>query len=108
MQHTAHTPGPWHAECEEGNHCGFIHNANGEDEGRGICDMRESKRIKHADKRRADSWVISAEDVANARLIAAAPDMLKALEFVLADLNSTLDAETALIVQHAINQAKGA
>ena len=44
---------------------------------------------------------------ANARLIAAAPNMLSALEHVLADLNSTLDHETALIVQDAIARAKG-
>jgi len=43
---------------------------------------------------------------ANANLIAAAPDLLRVLEFIAADLNSTLDAETALLVQNAINRAK--
>lgn len=43
---------------------------------------------------------------ANANLIAAAPDLLRVLEFIAADLNSTLDAEAALLVQNAINRAK--
>jgi hypothetical protein len=42
-----------------------------------------------------------------ARLIAAAPDLLHALEFVLSDLNTTLDPEAALIIQAAITKAKG-
>lgn len=102
-----HTIGPWHAECEEGQVSGFIHNASENDDGRGICDIRASRRVKHDDKRRADSWVMTDEDVANARLIAAAPDLLRVLEFVLADLDSTLDYETALIIQSAIAKAKG-
>jgi len=50
---------------------------------------------------------IGREDFANAQLIAAAPDLLAALEFVARDLNTDMPAETAAIVQFAINKAKG-
>lgn len=43
----------------------------------------------------------------NAALIAAAPDLLAALEFVARDLNTDMPAETAAIVRNAIRQAKG-
>jgi hypothetical protein len=44
---------------------------------------------------------------ADARLIAAAPDLLAALEFVAIDGNVEMPAETAAIVQAAINKARG-
>jgi hypothetical protein len=44
---------------------------------------------------------------ANARLIAAAPELLSALQFVLADLNTELDYEARLIVEAAIAKATG-
>jgi hypothetical protein len=44
---------------------------------------------------------------ADARLIAAAPDLLAALEFVAFDGNVEMPAETAAIVQAAINKARG-
>jgi hypothetical protein len=100
-----HTIGPWQAECEEGQAFGFVHNSS--EGGRGVCDIRASKRVKHDDRRRADSWVMTSEDVANARLIAAAPDLLLALQFVMSDLNTTLDPEAALIIRSAIDKAKG-
>lgn len=50
---------------------------------------------------------IGREDYANAQLIAAAPGLLAALEFVARDLNTDMPAETAAIVQSAINKAKG-
>jgi alkylation response protein AidB-like acyl-CoA dehydrogenase len=42
---------------------------------------------------------------ADARLVAAAPDMLAALQFVLNDGNADLCAETAAIIQAAIDKA---
>lgn len=44
---------------------------------------------------------------ADALLIAAAPDMLNMLEFVLASGNCELDHETAFLIQNTINKAKG-
>jgi hypothetical protein len=44
----------------------------------------------------------------DARLTKAAPELLSALEFVLSDLNTTLDPEAALIIRAAITKAKGA
>jgi hypothetical protein len=41
------------------------------------------------------------------RLKKAAPELLSALEFVLSDLNTTLDPEAALIIRAAITKAKG-
>lgn len=38
---------------------------------------------------------------------AAAPDMLRTLEFIAADANADLDAEAALLVQDAITKARG-
>ena len=42
---------------------------------------------------------------ANARLMTAAPDMLAALQFVLNDGNADLCAETAALIQVAIDKA---
>lgn len=50
---------------------------------------------------------IGREDFANAQLIAAAPELLAALEFIAADLNTEMPAETAAIVQRAIAKARG-
>jgi len=113
-----HTPGPWFFECEENYHAGgFVYNATTKeaDDGRSICDIRPSRRIKHADKRRADSWTASAEDVANARLIAAAPDLLHALNLMLREhdalclANCTTEDRwpAAGIARAAINKARG-
>ena len=53
-------------------------------------------------------WPVHSDEMqANAQLIAAAPDLLAALEFVARDLNTDMPAETAAIVQSAINLAKG-
>jgi hypothetical protein len=38
---------------------------------------------------------------------AAAPDLVRCLEFILADLNTDLSAETAGLIQSAIDKARG-
>ena len=57
---TTHTPGPWHLGMQPGP---IVYGPNGEQ----VADLR--KGMLHRD-----------EDVANIRLIAAAPDLLAALE----------------------------
>lgn len=77
-------------DCEPGRMCGFI--AEEREDGRGLADIRPSQRIRHADKRRSDEFVLSEVDVANARLMAAAPTLLSALRNALVVLE-TLDYE---------------
>ena len=53
-------------------------------------------------------WPVHSDEMqANAQLIAAAPDLLAALESVLLDANVELPAERAALIQSVINQAKG-
>jgi hypothetical protein len=80
-------------EVELGQIAGYIHNDNGDDTGRAICDLRPGSRVKHADKRRADSFVFNETDLANARLIAAAPDLLHALRMMLREHDALQIAE---------------
>src|SRR5512147_2489586 len=54
---TLHTPGPWMFDCEPGRMCGFV--AEEREDGRGLADLRPSQRIRHADKRRSDEFVLS-------------------------------------------------
>ena len=108
---TTHSPGPWIVEAELGQIAGYIHNDQGDDTGRAICDLRPGSRVKHNDKRRTDSFVFNETDLANARLIAAAPDMLRTLELIrdaseghVPVLNDWINK----LCTHVINQAKEA
>ena len=102
----AHTPGPWIHECTVGRSDGFVFSES-QPEGFNICTIDPDICVKHEDRRKSDDWVFSDRRAADARLIAAAPDLLAALEFVARDLNTDMPAETAAIVQSAINLAKG-
>ena len=76
-KHATITPGPWHAwYCKENETGGGIFQNTNADNQRMICRMAKEKRVIHKDKRKSDDFVHSAEDAANARLIAAAPDLL--------------------------------
>ena len=79
-KHATHTPGPWHAwYCKENETYGGIFQDTNAESQRMICRMAKEKRVIHKDKRKSDDFVHSAEDEANARLIAAAPEMYEVL-----------------------------
>ena len=91
---TKHTSGPWTA----------LSRSVVAEDGLSICELPKRSRVMLGAHGLREQEAIDPE---NLRLIAASPAMLAALRFVLADLNSTLDVETALLIQHAIAEATG-
>ena len=80
-----HTPAPWKLACESYNdHEAFVIEA----EGRTICWTASSLDEE-------GSETITEEDTANARLIAAAPQMLEALRAALEAMGDTYDVRDA-------------
>ena len=77
MTETKHTPGPWEAVITV---CGFwnVREPGGISGGRGVATIGFQKIDR--------SWVIDDVDEANARLIAAAPELLAALVDCIPDL----------------------
>lgn len=73
----AHTPGPWTVDDHLSSSCcvGTV-----DEKGRAVCNISQSKVIFH--KRKRPEFVMDDEDRANARLIAAAPDLLAELKWV--------------------------
>ena len=88
MTHS-HTPGPWHRNIKAGGKYPVIFSGRSQH-------VAIACQQQHGD-----------ETEANIDLIAAAPDLLNALRFILADENSTLDYETRLIIGNVINKATG-
>lgn len=87
-----HTPGPWHVTAMHKGIRPSFHSP-GENGGVAICEMYSSGR----------------DVVANARLIAAAPDLLEALEGMVSDFDGCYaDGEPAMIkARAAIAKARG-
>ena len=96
----AFTPGPWEVySCEEGERHGQVFAPDGVSDGKTVCDLPKSKLIQPEDKRKNHYFVHSAEDEANARLIAAAPDLLsqcKHLEKIIRCRLPEMDADIEL------------
>jgi len=86
-QQETFTPGPWEVYgCEQGEKYGQVFSPDGVTDGRTICNVAESELIPGGRKAR---FAHNAEDEANARLIAAAPELYeqcKRFEKVLSEL----------------------
>ena len=108
---TKYTPGPWTYQCKQGSFDSWIAPDNGDsDDSTIICTMERDELIPETDRRKSSQYTFSAKQVANARLIAAAPDLLAALSAMLSaseagDLDSLANA--AQSAQAAINKAHG-
>lgn len=83
-----HTPGPWQLDDARSSLVYLVNDQAG----------RAVGEVVFADFRRP----------ADALLVAAAPQLLAALELILADLNTELDPEARLIAQAAVDAAHGA
>ena len=109
-----HTPGPWIHECKPGRSDGFVFSES-EPEGLNICTIDPDLRVKHDDRRKSDDWVFSDRRAADAQLIAAAPDLLWALEKMLREHDALQLAErktndrwpAATYARAAIAKARG-
>lgn len=79
---TKHTPGPWLHSCDEGAHGGCNINAmpEGYEDGVVLAEVQDLIDFEEADDEEADEAATVRE--ANARLMAAAPDLLAALEAI--------------------------
>jgi len=79
MNEAKHTPGPWSYDCE----MGFV--------------LSEARDIIHEDH----GIMTDDEDRANARLIAAAPELLAELERSLIEIVTLIDREKLRGIEHA-------
>lgn len=105
MTQPAHTPGPWESNAIDGKHAGAVWTADGE---LFICRLNPASKL---------ATPCEEEQTANAALIASAPDLLAALEAVMAGdgkanekkqtTTLTLSYATMARVCAAIRRAKG-
>ena len=106
-----HTPGPWATYfCNPGERNGVIYSESLSEFSANICELVADTCIKDNDRRRGDKWVFSEQRAADARLIAAAPDLLAALSEMLSasdlgDLDSLANA--AQSARATIAKARG-
>ena len=92
MTDTKHTPGPWRLGIRQPTSDKFIYGQNGEEIA--DCDMINN---------------FPENNLANARLIAAAPDLLNAVEHLLLIAMETASEDNIVIIaaEHAIAKAYG-
>lgn len=115
MSEAKHTPGPWHVGSRGGYNALTIYAYNGasQHEDQGICDVFGIPLRWMLEQVENDK--ASQIGLANAKLIAAAPELLAACEGVTQILSDLIDyvggnteaMEAALKIDAAIKQAKG-
>jgi hypothetical protein len=110
MSEAKHTPGPWFIDESKGPilqggakaTVGVWAQARFDE----ACDSDDDEIEPEDEKWVCGAWgTLSHEDIANARLIAAAPDLLEALEDLLSGRDSDIDWRVA--ARAAIAKAKG-
>jgi hypothetical protein len=94
MANAQHTPGPWAIGNASKRDFGAVTHVGPFDHPCGICEVYGA---------------VDDEPQANARLIAAAPDLLEACEAVLAEVNEpyNFDHDSIAMCRNAIKKAKG-
>lgn len=97
---SGHTPGEWTLYAEKGSSLLMPICAGPDD--RVICLLARSGVERPVDKRCNPRQFYTEEDIANGRLIAAAPALLKALQLIATDASSRLNAETELLACRAL------
>lgn len=100
-----HTPGPWYASAPDGSYHDVIRIYSNSDitVPVAVCPQRQSAIMSVI----AGQTDATTEAAANARLIAAAPDLLQACRYALDAAMTTGDDATAAPLQEAIAKAKG-
>lgn len=109
MSEAQHTPGPWVADCDGGSFGVYV-----EDDGREIARLHD-KNGNFPQSSFADAqYLYDGQHEANAHLIAAAPELLTAIEKMVASFgwqspNASPESEAALAdARAAIAKAKAA
>ena len=94
-----HTPGPWRA-IKRGADCDFIFNIATKDNPRSIANVIDAGTTEQINQYEKENG----EQAANARLIAAAPELLAALE----SCSDALNTEAGGLYKARIDQARAA
>lgn len=88
-----HTPGPW--ALDESRRSIQVFASDGSENGVTVATVNGSEQDTIEDRRKILTWSVNDQDRANARLIAAAPDLLEALEYALERIKCVRCADAA-------------